>query len=80
MGLRAARNELQHRFPYRQMLCGGTSPGVALRSRDMRIRFPRKGDSCDSRHVAWPRITGGPGHPGIAWCVECLDGIGHLSP
>ena len=42
-------------------------------------RFPRK-CACESPHVAWSWITGGPDHPGMAWCVECLDGIGHLSP
>ena len=61
-------------------LCGGTSPGVALRSRDVMARFPRKCDACDGRHVALSWITGGPGHPGVAWCEECLDGAGHLSP
>ena len=67
-------------FHIGNILCGGTSPGVALRSRDIRARFPRRCDACDSRHVAWSWITGSPGHPGMAWCEECLDCIGHLSP
>ena len=67
-------------FHVSKILCGGTAPGVALRSRDIRVRFPRKCDACDSPHVAWSWITGCPGHPGMAWCEGCLDGIGHLSP
>ena len=66
-------------FHVGKILCGETSPGVALRSRDVRARFPRKCDACDGRHAAWSWITGGPGHPGVAWCEECLDGTGHLS-
>ena len=63
-----------------RMFCCGKSLWVAFRSRDMRIRFPRKCDACDSRQVAWSWIIGGFDHPGIAWREEILDGIGHLSP
>ena len=59
-------------FHVSRILCGGTAPGVTLRSRDIRVRFPRKCDACDSPHVAWSWITGSPGHPGMAWCEECM--------
>ena len=32
-------------FNIGKILCGRTSPGVALRSRDVRTRFPRKCDA-----------------------------------
>ena len=40
-------------FHVGKMPCGGTSPRVALRSRDMRTRFPRECDACGGQHVAW---------------------------
>ena len=67
-------------FHVGKILCGGTAPGVAFRSRGTRERFPRRCGACGSPRVAWSWITGGPGHPGMAWCEECLGGIGHLSP
>ena len=67
-------------FHVGKILCGGTAPGVALRARSARARFPRRCDACGDPRVAWSWVTGGPGLPGVAWCGGCLGGIEHLSP